>query len=75
MLISALLIILDTTTRLLEPARSVIGTLVSPLQIMAEIPYLLADEVGEEACTQETLRARNEELERRIIELTQTPEQ
>lgn len=75
MLISALLIILDTTTRLLEPARSVIGTLVSPLQIMAEIPYLLADEVGEVASTHESLRDRNAELERRILELTQISQQ
>jgi rod shape-determining protein MreC len=48
---------------------------VSPLQVMAEMPYLLADEVGEVASTHETLRARNAELERRILELTQISQQ
>jgi rod shape-determining protein MreC len=73
--VSAVLITLDGTTRLLEPFRSMIGTLVSPLQVMAEVPYLLADEVGEVASTHESLRARNAELERRILELTQVSQQ
>ena len=36
MLVSAVLITLDVTTRLLEPVRNTIGTLVSPLQVLAE---------------------------------------
>ena len=75
MLVSAVLITLDGTTRLLEPVRATIGTLVSPLQVMAEVPYLLADEVGDVASTHESLRARNAELERRILELTQISQQ
>jgi rod shape-determining protein MreC len=74
-LVSAVLIILDVTTRLLEPVRATIGTLVSPLQVLAEVPYLLADEVGEVASTHESLRTRNAELERRILELTQISQQ
>ena len=72
---SAVLVTLDVTTRLLEPVRAAIGTLVSPLQVLAEVPYLLADEVGEVASTHESLRTRNAELERRILELTQISQQ
>ena len=75
MLVSAVLITLDVTTRLLEPVRATIGTLVSPLQVLAELPYLLADEVGEVASTHDSLRTRNAELERRILELTQISQQ
>ncbi len=63
------------TTRLLDDVRSTIGTLVSPLQVLAEIPYLLADEVGEVASTHESLRERNAELERRVLELSQVSQQ
>jgi rod shape-determining protein MreC len=63
------------TTRLLEPVRSTIGTVVSPLQVMAEMPYLLADDIGEVASTHESLRERNARLERRILELTQVSQQ
>lgn len=66
---------LDVTTRLLEPVRSTIGTFVSPLQVLAEVPYLLADEVGEVASTHESLREKNAALERRILELTQISQQ
>ena len=66
---------MDAATRFLEPVRSAIGTLVSPLQVMAEVPYLLADEVGEVASTHEALRQRNAELERRILELSQISQQ
>jgi rod shape-determining protein MreC len=69
------LVTLDVTTRFLEPVRSVIGTVVSPLQVMAEVPYLLADEVGDVASTHESLRQRNADLERRILELTQISQQ
>ena len=70
-----MLVTLDVTTRFLEPVRSLIGTVASPLQVMAEVPYLLADEVGEVASTHESLRQRNANLERRILELTQISQQ
>ncbi|MGE0625235.1 MAG: rod shape-determining protein MreC [Pseudomonadales bacterium] len=75
MLVSAVLVTLDITTRLLEPVRSTVGTIVSPLQLIAEFPYLMMDQVGEVASTHETLRERNAELERRILELTQISQQ
>jgi len=73
--VSAVLIGLDVTTRLLEPVRSTLGTFVSPLQVLAEMPYLLADEVGEVASTHETLREQNARLDRRILELSQISQQ
>jgi rod shape-determining protein MreC len=74
-LVSLTLIALDVTTRLLEPVRSAVGTLVSPLQVLAEMPYLLAEDLGEVASTHESLRRRNAELERQILELSQISQQ
>lgn len=75
MLVSVVLVTLDVTTRLLEPVRTTIGTLVSPLQVLAEMPYLMADQVGKVASSRESLREENAELERRILELTQISQQ
>ena len=72
---SAVLVTLDITTRLLEGVRSTIGTMVSPLQFLAELPYLLSDEVGEVVSTRGSLLERNAELERRVLELTQISQQ
>jgi rod shape-determining protein MreC len=74
-LVSVVLVTLDVTTRLLEPVRTTIGTLVSPLQVLAEMPYLMADQVGRVASTRKSLREENAELERRILELTQISQQ
>jgi rod shape-determining protein MreC len=73
--VSALLVAFDVTTRLLEPVRAIVGTAVSPLQVLAEAPYLLADEVGEVASSHEMLRLENAELTRRILELSQISQQ
>ena len=50
-LVSAILISLELTTRLLEPVRSAIGTVVSPLRYVAESPYRIGDEVGDVVAT------------------------
>jgi len=68
--VSAILVSLDLTTRLLGPARSTIGTVVSPLQYVAETPYLLGGEVGEVVATRTSLLDENEQLERRVLELS-----
>lgn len=70
-----MLIALESTTRLLEPVRSVLLTVVAPLQVTAELPYLLSDEVGSVVATREGLRERNAELERRVLELSQVSQQ
>lgn len=70
-----MLIVLESTTRLLEPVESVLLTLVAPLVVVAEMPYLLSDEVGDVVATREGLRARNAALERRVLELSQVSQQ
>jgi len=55
--------------------RAVIGTLLSPLQVIAEAPYLLGGEVGEVLATRDSLQARNAALERRVLELSQVSQQ
>lgn len=72
---STVLIALESTTRLLEPARSVLMTVVAPLQVTAELPYLLSDEVGDVVASREALRQRNADLERRVLELSQVSQQ
>lgn len=70
-----MLIALESATRLLEPARAVVMTVVAPLQVIAELPYLLSDEVGDVVASREGLRDRNAELERRVLELSQLSQQ
>ncbi len=60
----------ELTTRLLEPVRSVLGTLLSPLVYVAETPYLLGGEVGEVVATRTLLLDQNKELERRVLKLS-----
>lgn len=67
---SLILISLELTTRLLGPVRSVVGTAVSPLQYLAETPYLLGGELGEVVATQTMLLDQNEQLERKVLELS-----
>lgn len=70
-----MLIALEATTRLLEPARGAIMDVVAPLQVIAELPYLLSDEVGDVFASRESLHERNAELQRRVLELSQVSQQ
>lgn len=49
--------------------------MVAPLVLVAEIPYLVSDEVGDVVSTREGLLQRNAELERRVLELSQVSQQ
>ena len=69
-LVSAILVTLELTTRLLGPVRSAIGSLVSPLVYLAEMPYLLGGEVGEVVATRTMLLDQNKQLERKVLELS-----
>jgi rod shape-determining protein MreC len=44
---------------------------VSPIYLIAEAPYLVSDEVGDVVSSHEDMLQRNEELERRLLELSQ----
>lgn len=70
-IVSLILVALEITTRLLQPVRGVIGTLLSPIQFIAESPYLLGGEISEVVATQGSLLERNDALQRKVLELSQ----
>ena len=61
-LLSLALITLDVTTRLLQPLRTGLGILVSPIQYIAESPYWAADWTARNAATRRTLLRRIDQL-------------
>ena len=73
--VSALLIIVESSSRLLDPARGVLATLASPIYLIAESPYMLGDAVTDVVSTREDLLERNQMLERRVLELSQISQQ
>ncbi len=72
---STLLAVVDANSRLLEPVRSVLGILVSPLYVFAETPYTITTEVTESLASRGALQTRNDLLERRVLELSQISQQ
>ena len=66
---------MESSTRLLDPARSAINTVASPVYVIAESPYLLAERLDGLFSTHEQLRQRNAELQRRVLELSQISQQ
>jgi rod shape-determining protein MreC len=64
------LVTIESTTRLLEPVRAALGTLVVPLQTLASVPYLVGYQVGDVVATRDSLVTSNAELERRMLELS-----
>ncbi len=74
-MISALASILDTTTRLLDPAREILTSIASPIYFIAESPYLLTDAGGELFVSHEQLREDNQQLRRQIMEMSEMSQQ
>ncbi|MFW6094695.1 MAG: rod shape-determining protein MreC [Pseudomonadota bacterium] len=74
-LVSTALIALESATRLLEPARAGLETVVAPLRVAAEFPYLVSDDIGDVLSTRASLVERNAELERRLLELSRVSQQ
>ena len=72
---SALLLTVESSTRLLDPTRSLVASLVGPIYIVAESPYLLSDVVTDVLATREQLFARNRALQKHILELSQISQQ
>jgi rod shape-determining protein MreC len=70
-----IIVSLEVTTRLLQPVRGVIGTVLSPIQFIAESPYLLGSEIGQVVSTQDSLLERNASLQRRVLELSHVSQQ
>ncbi len=72
---SALLVAVESSTRLLDPVRGALASLVSPIYVVAESPYLLSNAVGNVISTRDQLLEENQQLERRILELSQISQQ
>ena len=67
--VSFVVIYLDSTTRMLIPARQVLGTVVAPGRFIVESPYWLAAKVVEVVSTRAALMARLNDLEQSNLEL------
>jgi len=72
---SAILIALGTSTRLIEPARGWLGTVTSPIYLVAQSPYLLSEQLGLIFSSRGQLLERNETLQRQVLELAQVSQQ
>ena len=74
-MVSAALLALESTTRLLDPLRGFVGTVVSPLRFVAETPYFIGGEVDEVLTDREQLQQQNAALNQRVLELSQVSQQ
>jgi rod shape-determining protein MreC len=73
--LSALLVTIESTSRLLDPLRGFLTTVASPVYIIAESPYFLSDTVSDVVSTRDDLLEQNQVLERRLLELAQISQQ
>ena len=74
-LLSATSIAIDTSSRLFEPVRSQLATMISPVYMLAESPYMLMRSSGDFWRSHEQLRADNQFLKRRMLELSEMSQQ
>jgi rod shape-determining protein MreC len=74
-IVSALLMTIDVNSRLLQPMRSVLATIVSPIYVIAESPYHVSNEARETLSTRESLMTENAQLEQRNLELSTMAQQ
>jgi len=74
-IVSLILVIVDLNSRLLEPVRSFLATVVSPIYAVAETPYEVAHGVKQTFASRSTLQEENERLRRRLLELSQVSQQ
>ena len=73
--LSLLLIAIESSTGLLQPIRAQVEGVVSPVYLLAEVPYIAVEQVGEVFSTHADLRQRNLALQRQILELTHISQQ
>ena len=74
-MLSALLIAVESSTRLLDPVRGFIANLASPIYFVAQAPYVMEETVSDLLSTRSDLMARNASLERRVLALAQVSQQ
>jgi len=73
--LSGVLVTIDFSTRLLDPLRGGIATIVSPFYVVAESPYFLSGAIGDVLSTRDQLQRRNEQLQDEILSLSQMAQQ
>ncbi len=74
-MLSALFVAIESSTRLFEPLRNTLASIVSPIYLIAESPYLAGQSAGNVFSTNEQLRTKNAQMERRLLELSQVSQQ
>ena len=65
----------ESTAGLLLPARSFMATLLHPLRLIAEAPYMLGQEVRKISANRTSLFERQADLERQVLELSRIAQQ
>ena len=75
MLLSAITLVLEVNTRLLEPVRAQISTLLLPLFLIAESPYRAGGELSDLVATREMLQAQVDAQSAEILALSRIAQQ
>jgi rod shape-determining protein MreC len=74
-IVSCLLLTIDVNSRLLEPLRATLATIVSPIYVIAESPYQVGREASATLSTRESLIDENAKLKERNLQLSQVAQQ
>ena len=74
-LISLILIVLDSSSRLLQPVRSAIDVLMTPVIYLAEFPYMAANSIGRAVVSRTAVLEQIDQLTQRNLELSQLSQQ
>jgi rod shape-determining protein MreC len=74
-IISCLLLAIDVNSRLLQPLRAMLATIVSPIYVIAESPYQVSREASATLSTRESLIEENARLKERNLQLSQIAQQ
>ena len=74
-LISLILIVLDSSSRLLQPVRSTIDVLMTPVIYLAEFPYMAANSIGRAVVSRAAVLEQIDQLTQRNLELSQLSQQ
>jgi len=74
-IVSLLLSAIDVNSRLLESVRSALATLVSPIYVIAESPYLMGRQASRTFATRDSLMEKNALLEQQNLNLSEQAQQ
>ncbi len=74
-ILSLLLVVIDSNTRLLRPVRDALSTIVSPIYFVAHAPYDVTAGVGERLASRQSLLAQNRRLQSRLLEMSALQQQ